>query len=94
MKDVCLWSISILPSAKTHPTSALALTLALTLTMPLSFGGLVPRLAAGRQGRSRGSAACFGGVLPETPRAAERPASGPIQTDIRHEIVAYPPSCI
>ena len=42
-----------------------------------------------RQGRSRGSAACFGGVLLETPWAAERPASTD-QKDIHHEIRCLP----
>ena len=53
-------------SAHTNPTPGLTLTLKLART-PTLWG------ARGRQGQSRGSAACFGGVSPTKIRAADRP---------------------
>lgn len=51
-------SISFLrASAQTNPTQALSL--ALTLTLAPTVWGLEARPTAGKQGRSRGSAACF-----------------------------------
>ena len=54
----CAWT-------QTKPTPGLTRTRTRTLTL---------RGARGRQGQSRGSAACFGGVFPKKRRAAERPA--------------------
>ena len=54
---------------QTNPTPGLTLTLTQTPSLTQTLWG-----ARGRQGLSRGSAACFGGVFSKKRRATERPA--------------------
>ena len=64
-------------SAQTNPIPDLTLTLTLTPTL---WG------ARGRQGQTRGSTACFGGVFTKKPRAAENSVSTNQTTDLQEVI--------
>ena len=71
-------------SAQTNPTPDLTLTLTLTLW------GAGSRSARGRQGQSRRSAACFGGVFPGKPARRPKTQSRPVRPSCRSYLQVAP----